>query len=144
MSFTAHILYRFFRPTTLPLHFLFLTPTPPLPLPSLPPRFVPAWQAARRLLDEGALGRLHYADVRVLMPSTKNTKTYTWWTQEDKGGGVLGAIGSHMIDSLRWLLRCEVSTAYSRRKRKRRKKKKSIIYITKERLLFFIWNHSTV
>lgn len=29
---------------------------------------------------------------------------HTWWAQEDKGGGVLGAIGSHMLDSLRFLL----------------------------------------
>lgn len=67
-------------------------------------RFTEAWQEARRQIEAGALGQIHYADVRILMPAAKNTTAFNWWSQEERGGGVLGAIGSHMVDSLRWLL----------------------------------------
>jgi predicted dehydrogenase len=34
---------------------------------------------------------------------------WDWWSDEKMGGGTLGAIGSHAIDSFRWLLATEVS-----------------------------------
>ena len=37
------------------------------------------------------------------------TRPWNWWSDAAQGGGTLGAIGSHAVDSLRWLLQTEVS-----------------------------------
>jgi predicted dehydrogenase len=42
--------------------------------------------------------------------STSNISfAWNWWSDASQGGGVLGAIGSHAVDSLRWLLGTEIS-----------------------------------
>jgi len=36
-------------------------------------------------------------------------RPWNWWSDKTKGGGTLGAIGSHVIDGFRWLLNTEVA-----------------------------------
>ncbi|MEJ2288227.1 MAG: Gfo/Idh/MocA family oxidoreductase, partial [Deinococcales bacterium] len=36
------------------------------------------------------------------------TRPWTWWSDASQGGGILGAIGSHVLDSVRWLLGDEI------------------------------------
>ena len=62
-------------------------------------RFTPAFLAAREHLRRGALGRVYLAHARVLIPAGKGT--HSWWSDASLGGGALGAIGSHIIDSFR-------------------------------------------
>jgi predicted dehydrogenase len=67
-------------------------------------RFLPARTKVKEILEEGQLGQILH--VRYLCSfasyTTLVTRNRGWLGQEDKGGGMLGAIGSHMTDSLQW------------------------------------------
>jgi predicted dehydrogenase len=67
-------------------------------------RFHPERQRMRALLadvyaGEPALASGHFAGSFRLDPDLP----WDWWSDAGKGGGTLGAIGSHMVDSLAWL-----------------------------------------
>lgn len=65
-------------------------------------RFLPSWAEARKRLD--SIGPLRHAEVRYASPSRgTGDRPWTWWSDESQGGGILGAVGSHAIDSLRYL-----------------------------------------
>lgn len=75
-------------------------------------RFMPAMQAARRMVAEGAIGTLRHAESWFVNSSRANLKRpWNWWSDETQGGGVLGAIGSHQIDVFRHVLNDEVIAA---------------------------------
>jgi predicted dehydrogenase len=38
-------------------------------------------------------------------------RAWDWWSDEAMGGGAVGAIGSHVVDSFRWVLSAEVTQA---------------------------------
>ena len=63
-------------------------------------RFTPAFLKAREHVRAGTIGAVLHATTRVLFPM--NSTKYTWWADASLGGGALGAIGSHVIDSYRW------------------------------------------
>jgi predicted dehydrogenase len=66
-------------------------------------RFLPAWREARRRIPE--LGGVRYAEVRYASPSRGDrTRPWNWWSDVARGGGVLGAVGSHFSDSIRYLI----------------------------------------
>lgn len=74
-------------------------------------RFRPARQAVRRLIADGAIGQpLHVAfsgqDPR--LPQLQ-AERIGWLGQSEMGGGRLGALGSHMVDSLRYWTGDEVA-----------------------------------
>jgi predicted dehydrogenase len=67
-------------------------------------RFLPARSKVKEIIDGGSLGKiLHirylctYASYTALISRTRG-----WLGQEELGGGMLGALGSHMTDSLQW------------------------------------------
>lgn len=65
-------------------------------------RFLPAWRIARERVDE--IGPLRFAEVRYASPSRGDrNRAWNWWSDAAQGGGVLGAIGSHIVDALRYL-----------------------------------------
>src|SRR4051812_8193046 len=65
-------------------------------------RFLPSFRAARERI--GDLGGIRYAEVRYASPSRGDrTRGWNWWSDAEKGGGILGAVGSHFIDALRFL-----------------------------------------
>jgi len=71
-------------------------------------RFLPARRAMQEALRAGKLGKVRH--VRFLYKADSRaipTRPWDWWSDAAQGGGVLGAIGSHAVDSLRWLLGSE-------------------------------------
>ncbi len=67
-------------------------------------RFIPAWQHFAQLLAEGYVGEKRLIKIDWLVSSRADTsRPWNWYAQKDKGGGVLGAIGSHAFDYINWL-----------------------------------------
>ena len=68
-------------------------------------RFTPARRKAKELLAAGLIGRVVTVTARVATDFRTNPALpFTWWSDRALGGGVLGAIGSHVFDGIRWLL----------------------------------------
>ena len=67
-------------------------------------RFEPARAYARELIESGWLGEPHAANVTVFRSTLNdpNGAPFDWLMDESKGGGMLGAAGSHYLDALRW------------------------------------------
>ncbi|HVT44781.1 MAG TPA: Gfo/Idh/MocA family oxidoreductase [Thermoanaerobaculia bacterium] len=66
-------------------------------------RFLPSWLAARERRDE--IGAIRHAELRYTSPSRGDAnRPWNWWSDAAKGGGVLGAIGSHLVDALRYFI----------------------------------------
>jgi len=67
-------------------------------------RFNPSRQKMKRLIEEGYLGRLYHVTATVTSGFRGSAeRPWNWWSQQAAGGGLLGAIGSHMIDLFLWL-----------------------------------------
>lgn len=69
-------------------------------------RFVPALMRARRLIDEGRLGRIYSFRAEYFHTGYQNPDRPMSWRmrRELSGGGALVDLGSHLIDLLRHLL----------------------------------------
>lgn len=67
-------------------------------------RFIPARAYAQELIRGGYIGEPYSASMSFYRSSLNDPKgvAFTWLMEHDKAGGMLGAIGSHHIDSLRW------------------------------------------
>ena len=73
-------------------------------------RFLPARRRMRELIQGGELGRVRHAKSLFRGGSRAPADTpWSWWSDERAGGGALGAIGSHAVDALHWLLGTRVS-----------------------------------
>jgi len=65
-------------------------------------RFLPAWRATRERMHE--LGGVRYIEVRYSSPARGDrSREWNWWSDADRGGGILGAVGSHFADAMRYL-----------------------------------------
>jgi len=65
-------------------------------------RFLPSFRAARERIGE--LGGIRYAEVRYASPGRGDRKrAWNWWSSAEQGGGIWGAVGSHFVDTLRFL-----------------------------------------
>jgi len=73
-------------------------------------RFLKSRRSMRSMLTSGAIGPVRHckylfrSDYRGVLD-----RPWDWWSDEKMGGGTLGAIGSHAIDTFRWMLATEVS-----------------------------------
>jgi predicted dehydrogenase len=68
-------------------------------------RFHPMRLQLRQMLKEGAIGTLIRIDLTRLGSDRLDPAfPFTWWSDAEKGGGMLGATGSHCIDTARWLV----------------------------------------
>jgi predicted dehydrogenase len=66
-------------------------------------RFLPSFRAAREQLHE--LGAIWYAEVRYASPARGDrNRGWNWWSDAGSGGGIWGAVGSHFVDALRYLV----------------------------------------
>jgi predicted dehydrogenase len=67
-------------------------------------RFLPARQKVKEILSSGQLGRIMHVNYSVTFPGYQRSVSSKrgWLGQKEKAGGMLGAIGSHMFDSLLW------------------------------------------
>ena len=65
-------------------------------------RFLPSFQAARHRMHD--LGGIRYAETRYSSPARGDrSREWNWWSDANRGGGVWGAVGSHFVDTLRYL-----------------------------------------
>jgi predicted dehydrogenase len=73
-------------------------------------RFLPARRLMREMILAGELGRVRHAKFLFRADSRADAaRPWNWWSDERAGGGALGAIGSHAVDALHWLLGTRVS-----------------------------------
>ncbi len=73
-------------------------------------RFLPARRRMREMIRAGEIGVVRH--VKFLFRSDMRATTargWDWWSDREAGGGTLGAIGSHAVDTLRWLTDARVS-----------------------------------
>ncbi len=67
-------------------------------------RFNPTWRRMKELVDGGFLGDLYHVNVTIASGFRHSAqRPWNWWSLVSKGGGLLGALGSHAIDALRWI-----------------------------------------
>jgi len=73
-------------------------------------RFVNSRQTMRAMLHKGAIGNVRHCEY-VFRSDHRGVldHQWDWWSDIEMGGGTLGAIGSHAIDSFRWALETDVS-----------------------------------
>jgi predicted dehydrogenase len=73
-------------------------------------RFLNGRRTMRAMLQSGAIGSVRHctyvfrSDYRGVLD-----RPWDWWADRSMGGGALGAIGSHVIDSFRWMLGTEIT-----------------------------------
>lgn len=69
-------------------------------------RYTPARSKVKKLLDQRTIGTPRLALVMEMtgMLVDPARPRQEWWLRRDRAGGLLGAIGSHWIDSLLWWL----------------------------------------
>lgn len=67
-------------------------------------RYEPARLRMKELVSEGFIGELHSVSVIVYRSTLAESEQryFSWLMEQEKGGGVLAAIGSHYVDQLRW------------------------------------------
>ncbi|MBE9114758.1 Gfo/Idh/MocA family oxidoreductase [Lusitaniella coriacea LEGE 07157] len=67
-------------------------------------RFVPAWQHFAERLQNNFVGNKRLIKIDWLVASRANPeRPWNWYARKDRGGGVLGAVGSHAFDNIHWL-----------------------------------------
>ncbi len=76
-------------------------------------RFQPGRQIAYRMLREGAIGKIRHAKSLFQAPHRGDPSLpWNWWSDASVGGGALGAIASHVIDSFNWFLDTDVDSVF--------------------------------
>jgi len=74
-------------------------------------RFLNSRQTMRNMLRSGAIGQVRQCNYLFRSDYRgKADRAWDWWSDVAMGGGTLGAIGSHVIDSFRWMLGTEISS----------------------------------
>lgn len=68
-------------------------------------RWNPNRRKMRSLCKDGFVGAVRHvrADLVLDTPSFEE-RPYSWWSRASRGGGVLGATGTHLIDNVQWML----------------------------------------
>lgn len=72
-------------------------------------RFLNSRRKMRAMLHNGQIGTVRHCNYVFRSDYRGVLGNWDWWSDVTMGGGTLGAIGSHAIDSFRWLLAAEVS-----------------------------------
>jgi predicted dehydrogenase len=76
-------------------------------------RFLTSRQKMRAMLRNGEIGVVRHCNYVFRSDYRGKLGNWDWWSDAAMGGGTLGAIGSHAIDSFRWLLDTEISEVCS-------------------------------
>lgn len=74
-------------------------------------RYNPYLLKVKEIIEQGILGRIYYINIHQQSTgfSNKNMK-WTWSLEEKEGGGVRLAMGSHLIDLIRFWIKNEILT----------------------------------
>ena len=81
-------------------------------------RFHPAVRCMKQMIDSGEIGKVY--EVRAVINLASRNRPdmpWSWWCDSEKGGGALGALGSHLVDLNRYLVgeiaevSCNLSTS---------------------------------
>ena len=76
-------------------------------------RFQPGRLLAYKMLRDGAIGKIRHARATFQAPHRGDPNIpWNWWSDATVGGGALGAIGSHIIDSFHWFLDADVANVF--------------------------------
>jgi predicted dehydrogenase len=76
-------------------------------------RFQNGRQKAYEMLRDGAIGKIRH--VKYVFRNAQRGSTdipWNWWSDAAQGGGALGAIGSHAIDTMQWFLGTGISSVF--------------------------------
>jgi predicted dehydrogenase len=76
-------------------------------------RFLNGRRKAFDMIRNGDLGTINHMKMWFRNASRGlDTVKWNWWADIEKGGGALGAIGSHGVDTLRWFSSAEISEVF--------------------------------
>lgn len=76
-------------------------------------RFQPGRQMAFKMVRDGLIGKVRHARYTFSAPHRGDPLSpWNWWSDINEGGGALGAINSHIIDSFNWMLGTDISSVY--------------------------------
>ena len=76
-------------------------------------RFLNGRKKARKMIRDGEIGKIRHAKYNFRAPHRGDPNLpWTWWSDEKAGGGAIGAIGSHVFDTLRWFTGAEISDVF--------------------------------
>ncbi len=76
-------------------------------------RFQPGRQKAYAMIRNGEIGKIRHAKWNFRAPHRGDPNLpWNWWSDIEHGGGALGAINSHIIDSFNWFLGADVSSVF--------------------------------
>ncbi|HXH69653.1 MAG TPA: Gfo/Idh/MocA family oxidoreductase, partial [Pyrinomonadaceae bacterium] len=76
-------------------------------------RFQNGRQKAFEILRGGDIGKIIHAKYNFRNHSRGDVNLpWNWWSDKSQGGGALGAISSHVVDSFRWFLGAEISQVF--------------------------------
>ena len=76
-------------------------------------RFQAGRKKAFEMLRAGIVGKIRHAKYTFRAPHRGDVNlAWNWWSDEKQGGGALGAIGSHIIDSLLWFSGADISQIF--------------------------------
>lgn len=76
-------------------------------------RFLNGRRKAREIVQSGEIGKIRHAKYNFRAPHRGSPDApWNWWSDIDAGGGALGAIGSHVFDSLRWFTNSEIAQVF--------------------------------
>lgn len=76
-------------------------------------RFLSGRKKAFEMIRAGAIGKVRHAKYNFRAPHRGSADApWTWWSDAGAGGGALGAIGSHVFDTLRWFTGAEIAQVF--------------------------------
>ena len=76
-------------------------------------RFLNGRRKAFEILHNGDIGKVIHFKMMFRNASRGTLDVpWNWWADAEAGGGALGAIGSHMIDTFRWFLGTEITDVF--------------------------------
>ncbi len=68
-------------------------------------RAVPLFLQAKEIIEQKKIGPIYFVKFDWIMSSRSDPKReWNWYSLSEKGGGVIGALGTHAIDILHWLV----------------------------------------
>jgi predicted dehydrogenase len=76
-------------------------------------RFQNGRQKAFEMLRRGDIGKIRHTKYNFRAPHRGDPNiAWNWWSDAAQGGGALGAIGSHVVDSFLWFLGSDISQVF--------------------------------